>query len=109
MLEEWHNTHLEQAESLELQMNVDLANAKTDPTLETLAYDMMKILSKPKLTTSIAYYKRQLNLYLLGIHIGSSGKTRFNLWREIEASKGTQEVGSCLKKYIDGIMAEAVA
>lgn len=105
MLEEWHNAHLEKAEILEKQMNLDITLAKTDPEVETLMYDMMKILLMPRLTTSICYYKRQMNLYNFGIHIGSCGKGRFNIWQENEASRGTQEVGSCLKKYINTITA----
>lgn len=105
ILEEWHNAHLEDAEHLELQMNNDLALAKTDPEVETLTYDMMKILLMPRLTTSIVYYLRQMNFYNFGIHIGSSGKGRFNTWLENEASRGTQEVGSCLRKYIQDIAA----
>lgn len=105
LLDECHNAHLEHAEDLELQMNNDLALAKTDPEVEAITYDMMKILLMPRLTTSIVYYKRQLNFYNFGIHIGSSGRGRFNTWQENEASRGTQEVGSCLRKYIQNIAA----
>ncbi len=70
-----------------------------------MTYDMMKILLMPRLTTSIVYYLRQMNFYNFGIHIGSSGKGRFNTWLENEASRGTQEVGSCLKKSIATIAA----
>ncbi len=103
--EEWHNTHLERAELLRKQMDEDLALAKTDDEVETLTFDMQKTLNLPKLPTNIVYYLRQLNLYNLGIHVGSSGKGIFNVWLEYEASKGTQEVGSCLIKYIKTITA----
>lgn len=103
MIEEWHDAHLSLGESLQNQMKADCAAAKVDMELETLTFDMQKTLSLPKLSTSIAYYKRQLNLYNLGIHVGSTGRTRFNLWTENEASKGTQEVSSCLKLKINKI------
>lgn len=105
MLEEWHNAHLEKADGLEQRMKIDLGLAKIDPRLEVISYDMMKILLLPRLTTSIVYYLRQLNLYNMGIHVGSSGKGLFNIWQENEASRGTQEVGSCLKKFINKIVA----
>lgn len=101
--EEWHEAHLAQAESLQAQMKADCEAAKTDDELETLTFDMQKTLPLPKVPTSIAYYKRQLNFYNLGIHSGSTGKGQFNLWMETEASKGTQEVGSCLKLHIENI------
>lgn len=100
-LEEWHNEHLQQAESLRKQMNEDLAMAKSNKEVESLTYDQQKVQNCPKLSTGIIYYKRQLNINNLGIHVGSTGEGIFNIWLEFEASKGTQEVGSCLKKYIE--------
>lgn len=102
--EETHDDHLLEANTLSTQMRNDLEAAKSDDSLETLTYDMQKTLPIPKLSTSIAYYKRQLNLYNLGIHSGSTGRGQFNLWLENEASKGTQEVGSCLKLHIESIV-----
>lgn len=101
--EEWHSTHLERAAYLRKQMNLDLERAKIDDEIETLTFDMQKTLFIPKLPTNIVYYLRQLNLYNFGIHVGSTGQGIFNLWLEYEASKGTQEVGSCLRKYIMSI------
>lgn len=103
LVEEWHTNHLVNADSCRAQMNADLALAKVNNEVETLAFDMQKILIVPRVSTSITYYKRQLNLYNLGIHVGSTGKSIFNVWLEYEASKGTQEVSSCLKKYIKNI------
>lgn len=105
ILNDGHDCHLEMAENLENQMKKDLALAKVDPTVEAITYDMMKILLLPRLTTNIVYYLRQLNFFNFGIHIGSSGKGRFHTWLENEGSRGTQEVGSCLKKFINDITA----
>ena len=104
----WHDNHLDQAELLQGRMKDDFVKAANDPELEVISEDMQKILSAPKMPTSIVYYKRQLNIYNLGIHVGSTGKGIFNVWLENEASKGTQEVGSCLKKYIEENIADPV-
>lgn len=104
-LQKDHNEHLDKAEALEDLMNKDLLLAKTDSECETLTFDFQKTHALPKLSTNIAYYKRQLNLYNFGIHVGSKDKGIFHVWQENEASKGTQEVGSCLKKYIESIQA----
>lgn len=69
-------------------MKNDLEESTIDPELESATYDMQKILVCPKLPTSIVYYLRQLNLYNLGIHAGSTGKGLFNVWKETQASKG---------------------
>lgn len=102
-LQQDHNEHLDKAEFLEEEMKKDLQLAKTNPLIETLTYDQQKTHALPRLSTNIAYYKRQLNLYNLGIHVGSENRGIFNVWLENEASKGTQEVGSALRKYIEQI------
>lgn len=98
--DEWHKTHVNRADFLRKQMNDDLERAKIDDEIETLTFDLQKVLCLPKIPTNIVYYLRQLNLYNFGIHVGSTNQGIFNVWLEHEASKGTQEVGSCLRKYI---------
>lgn len=95
MLKEWHDNHLDEAEKMQNQMKQDIENSKTDPDLEALTYDMQKTLCAPKLPTSISYYLRQLNVYNLGIHVGSSDKGIFHVWLETEAS--------CLKLFIETV------
>jgi len=81
-------------------MNEDILESQNNPELETLTFDMQKTHPIPKIPTGIAYYKRQLNFYNLGIHVGSQNQGIFNVWTENHAGKGTQEVGSCLLKYM---------
>lgn len=99
-LELAHNNHLDHAYSLRDQMNNDLNDSKNIPEVEVLTFDLQKTHNLPYIPTSVAYYKRQLNFYNLAIHCGSSGKGIFHTWLEHEAGKGTQEVGSCLRKFI---------
>lgn len=100
LLKSQHNNHLNHAYALRNQMKDDLKLAQTDPAIETLTFDLEKTLNLPRLPTSIVYYKRQLNLFNQGIHCGSSGKGFFYIWLEYEAGRGTQEVGSSLRKFI---------
>nr|CAI5863052.1 unnamed protein product [Callosobruchus analis] len=100
-LEATHLKHLQIAEELRSQMKTDIKAAQEDEETETLTFDLQKNHPHPKLPTGIAYYKRQLNLYNLGIFVGSSQKGIFNVWLENEAGRGTQEVGSCLRKFIN--------
>ncbi|KAL4713786.1 hypothetical protein ACJJTC_012303 [Scirpophaga incertulas] len=102
--EKQHQDHLDHAYKLRDQMKKDLTAAKTDPSIETLTFDLEKTHCLPRLPTSVVYYKRQLNLHNLGIHSGSDGKGYFHIWLEHEAGRGTQEVGSCLKKFISARM-----
>jgi len=78
-------------------MNKDLHHAATDPTVETLTYDLQKVLLLPKISTNVIYYKRQLNLYNLGVHSGKDQKGYFYVWMENEGGRGAQDVGSAVK------------
>nr|CAI5827690.1 unnamed protein product [Callosobruchus analis] len=82
-------------------MKTIIKAAQEDEETETLTFDLQKTHPLPKLSTGISYYKRQLNLYNLGIFVGSSQKGIFNVWLENEAGRGTQEVGSYLRKFIN--------
>lgn len=54
----------------------------------------------PQLPTGILFYKEQIWLYNLGIHVGSNNKSVFNIWIENKAGRVAQEIGSCILKYI---------
>lgn len=62
---------------------------------------MEKVLGLPKLPTNLVYYIRQLSIYNEGIHPGSTNTPYAFLWKEGIAGRGAQEVGSCLKKFIE--------
>ncbi|XP_030751319.1 uncharacterized protein LOC115878842 [Sitophilus oryzae] len=101
VLKEQHDTHFENAKLARDQLNKDFKEAKKNPLIETLCYDMQKVLGLPKLPTNIVYYKRQLSIFNEGVHSGSTNTPYCFLWKEGMAGRGAQEVGSCVKKFID--------
>jgi len=60
----------------------------------------------PFLSTNEAYYCRKLSVYNLGLHSTARNKVIMNVWSEIVASRGADEIGSCLLEYCHGISAE---
>lgn len=52
----------------------------------------------PEIAYRLVYYKRQLNFHNLDISVGSTGNEVLNVWTEHKAERGTQEVGSYLRK-----------
>lgn len=107
-LEAAHEEHLANAKLARTSMQNDMKEASTNPLLETLCYDMEKVLGLPKLPTNLVYYKRQLSIYNEGVHTGSTNKPYAFIWKEGVAGRGAQEVGSCLKKFIDLRLKEGV-
>lgn len=65
-----------------------------------ICFDLMKTLPTPVLTAGIVYYKRQLWTYCFNIHDMGTDNSFMFVWNETVASRGPQEVGSCLLYYI---------
>jgi len=71
-----------------------------------ISFDLQKTYPLPRITTNEAYYKRQLSLYNLGIHDMINRQAYMYLWHEGIASRGTQEIGSCLYRHIQDVTAK---
>ena len=108
LLQEEHNMHMQSAEAAKKQMDEDLNKASIETTVETLTYDLQKVLSLPRIPTNIVYYKRQLSLFNCGIHSGSNNKGYFYVWIENEGGRGAQDIGSDLLKHIHDCLPAAV-
>ena len=84
-------------------MNDDRKQAAENGNIVYITVDMQKTLPLPKLTTSVAFYLRQLWLYNVGIHFVRKNESRayFNLWSEDEADRGCEEVGSAIFAFVE--------
>nr|XP_033325321.1 uncharacterized protein LOC117219890 [Megalopta genalis] len=91
-------THLEEAERARSQMAAD--RMATSEKVFLFSFDLEEALAFPKLTTSVAYYKRNLYVYNFGCHEFSKNISHMFVWPETEGSRGSQEISSCLIKYI---------
>lgn len=69
-----------------------------------LVFDLEKIFETPKLSSSRSYYSRQLSTYNLCIHDETHNRTYMYLWHEGIASKGPQEVTSCLIYHLQNFI-----
>ena len=84
-------------------MKADRRLAAEDDSAAYMTFDMQKTLPLPKLSTSIAFYLRQLWLYNVGIHLvtKTGSQAYFNIWTEDVAGRGSDEVGSTLLAFFD--------
>ena len=99
LIAEWEH-HKVLAESTYQKLNEDAAYAKAHADTEMLTFDLEKSLPTPVLSTGVVYYKRQLWMYNQGIHDCSTNKATMYMWNESVASRGSQEVGSCLLAHL---------
>lgn len=66
---------------------------------EVLVFDLQRALEIPSISTSEAYYKRQMWCYNLCIYDEVREKAYMYVWDESVGSRGSQEIGSCLYKH----------
>ena len=91
-----HELHLRKAEAVRTLLNVE---GNKSAGHEAFTFDLQKVLSLPKLSTNEVYYCRQLSVYNFGINSLTSKKSQFYVWDETVASRGAEDIGSCLLKY----------
>lgn len=96
-----HQNHMELVEKTRAEFLLDVASAvENDDNIIVLTFDLEKTLETPYLSTSVAFYKRQLWTYNLCIYNEAKKKASMYVWSENQASRGGQEVGSCLLKHL---------
>lgn len=95
-LQRYRDFHQRQVELAENTRKADITSAKTD-SVHIVSFDLQKTFPLPKISTNVAYYRRQLTLYNLGVQNLASEQAYMYLWHEGIASRGAQEIGSCLK------------
>lgn len=66
---------------------------------EIFTFDLQRALELPCLQTSVAFYKRKLWVYNLCIFDEKRKVAHMYVWNETIASRGSQEVSSCLFKH----------
>lgn len=99
-LENQQTAHHNSWQEARRRMNDDIKDAQKDVSKEVLSFDLEKSLPLPRLPTGIVFYKRQLWLYIAGIHSFIRKQGYCYVWTENQAGRGAQEIGSCLKKHI---------
>lgn len=92
-LQEEHHCNWEKARD---QKIADNELAKNDKKKHVITFDLQQCLPTPFLNTSIVFYKRQLWVYNLTIHVSGTNDSIHNMWDESEAARGANQVGSAL-------------
>lgn len=87
--------------AFELQ-KLDRQYSRDNDNICYLTMDLQQTMPLPRLTTSKAFYLRQMWFYNFGVHtITSSGdRAYFFTWTEDIATKGSLEVTSCLHTFV---------
>lgn len=104
---EEHDIHLKLAESARNALKQDQERVSSNPShYFGFSFDLQKALPFPKLTTSVAYYKCNMYILNLGIHNFHNDNVYMYVWDETKASRGSQEVASCLLRHLKTLKGE---
>lgn len=100
--EQQKRTHLQLVQEIKSDFDETVENAKkTDDKTVVFTFDLQKALELPVLQTCEVYYARQLWLYNLGIYDEVHKTCYMYTWDESMASRGSQEIASCLHKHFE--------
>lgn len=98
--EQLKKEHLQLVQKIKNDYDETIEYAR-NPENETVVYtfDLQKALELPVLQTSEVYYSRQFWVYNLGIYDEVQKICYMYVWNEAVASRGSQEIASCLHKH----------
>jgi len=92
--------HKVRAESAYQSLREDTALTKSSGDTEMFTFDLQQALVTPTLMTNVVFYKRQLWTYNLGLHDCKTGRGFMHMWHEGLASRGSQEIASCILYHL---------
>ncbi|KAK5649801.1 hypothetical protein RI129_000830 [Pyrocoelia pectoralis] len=96
--------HHRKVESVKHNKKCDIEYATQNcEKVRAICFDLQKTLPTPLLSTNKVYYLRQLWTYNFCVHDLVSGVSFMFIWNETLAQRGSQEIGSCLIKYIQSL------
>jgi len=98
--------HQEKASQGYSSLKKDTDTTKLRTNHQLITFDLMQNLPVPTLTHSSMFYSRQLWVYNFGIHNATSHSASMYMWDETVASRGADEICSCLQTYIDTLPAD---
>lgn len=101
-IEEQKIAHLNLVQKIkeEFKETIEYASDRNNKTV-VLTFDLQRALEVPVIQTSEAFYLRQLWCYNLGIYDEVTKTGYMYVWNESIASRGSQEVSSCLYKHFE--------
>lgn len=99
--------HHQKVHEKKMQFEKDLIDAKNSGgKIQCYTFDLQKTLETPSLSTSVAFYRRQLWTFNLCIYDEVNEKGYMYMWSENVASRGANEIGSCLIRHMNKFLPE---
>ena len=97
-----HKQHASLAQRLlsESAKNPSPPSVMSSESTRVIAMDLQQTHPCPRISTSLAYYLRKLWVYNFCIYDVTKGKASMFVWDEVTGGRGSDEVASCLLKWV---------
>lgn len=94
--------HINRKTDAQNAKEVDKIRSNTDPGFLSATVDLQSVLQLPSGEESLLYYTRKLCVYNLTIYESKLPNEAYCfMWTELDGKRGSCEVGSAIKKWID--------
>ncbi|XP_034245116.1 uncharacterized protein LOC117647474 [Thrips palmi] len=98
--------HLENKKDVRRMHYRDLA--RVSDKICFACFDLQKVLICPRSEVSAFFYRNKLSMYNFTIYDTRLHEGHCNLWTEVDARKGSNEVGTCVLKFIETKVSEGI-
>ena len=71
-----------------------------DPSVICASFDMQKVLNTPHGENMALYYSRKIAVYNMTIYESNTQVGYCNVWTEVDAHRGANEISTCVLKYL---------
>lgn len=96
--------HINRKTDAQNPKEVDKIRSNTDPEFLSATVDLQSVLQLPSGEESLLYYTRKLCVYNLTIYESKLPNEAYCfMWTELDGKRGSCEVGSAIKKWIDDL------
>ncbi|KAF8783392.1 hypothetical protein HNY73_013557 [Argiope bruennichi] len=103
-LREQYEMHLINSEMARKSLHEDRNMVANNPeNYFAFSFDLQKTLPYPKLTVTMAYYKRNMYVLNQGFHNFHNDEINMYVWDDTIAYRGAQEVASCCLKHLQTV------
>lgn len=93
--------HLMRATSARNELRGATLLSKENRNILAFSFDLEKTQPLPYINTSVAFYKRQMWIYNLGINDRRTNKGTMCMWTEVEGKWGSNEVASSILAFLN--------
>jgi hypothetical protein len=93
--------HKERSQEAQAAKAFDKTRAKEQANFRSITFDLQSVLQVPCSDVSLMYYKRKLCCYNLTVYEQAPPNDAYcYLWSEVDGKRGSNEIGTCLFKYL---------